>query len=1169
MDEIKKELKGLISKYYSDKRDRKDISEADIRAEYIDRLFLILGWNVYNTLGEDNRYNREKYIRPTTPFDKAGFVDIGLELEREPVIFIETKRFGRILSKADRLQKNIDRTSDEKQAFRYARSKAIPWAILTNFERLYLFNVNEERLILAFDSPSEYLERIDELLLLSKDKVKTDSLKWYQAQLHKEEIDYSFLAFLHSWRLKLAQNIYDNNKDNPVLLKSDNTFDFDMLMNVVQRILSRLLVIQCADDKEVLLHHNLLESMLNEYLQKGIYAKDTCLFDAFIDLSIMMDKHHNTSIFAPGHPCEQVFISNQTLEDIISELIQISFRKFSSDILGATYESYLGYRFTLDNGKIKAELNTEVRHSAGIYYTPSYIVHYIVDNTLGKYLEGKTIDDIKDLKVLDPACGSGSFLIYAYDVLAKFYESENERIETLQAETMERYFERHSQGSLAFEIQKLPQKVLDYPKKILCEHLYGVDLDPAATEMATINLLLKAFEKMKKEKLPLILNQNIKVGNSLISGKGKIEEDKLQTLINLRAKLKNGREKGKGEGENGEKEVLNSIDMITKELNLEANTSLNKYFDDQNTKKPFNWQIEFPEVLEGFDIIIGNPPYVNVVNLQQDKREFYMKNYNSALKRFDIYIGMIEQGINLLKTPDGVLGFIIPYPFLTQNYAVNIRKYLLENTSIQTIVDLKKYRVFQDAVVRNIILICKKELIPDNIIQILVPQKDPKIQEKITGGILEVKQDMYKNTYENMFRLELNGKTLKIIDKINSKSFCLGDIAVVSWGARGVPIEKFQLDKPINKLCKKMIKGENVSRYLIDYTGKWFLYDKEKLYRPSVLELFENEKLVISKVTGTKGLIACLDNEKFYTDDSLSLCILKHKLCGLEQTVLRKHKIYIKEGEIENSKNYDIRYLLGFINSKLINFYFYLMLGYELNVYPESIEQIPIYEIKPDSKATHDEIVKLVDKMLILHKQRNEIIKRFEQMINNYPDYEELSLKDAYYTRADYSKYIEKKAHIPAQTQAEVFGIRIYEDKTSILFKVDSQPETSTPVLELIIKDDNLRLFIFYTLNKFLIEKRKKKKWGKGKVLDIILENLITLVYKNPAKLHSIEYNLDRINLMMNEFQSKLPDYHLPKIDVKIEEIDNKIDDLIYKLYDISGDEIGIIKEVLDESPGK
>lgn len=347
-----------------------------------------------------------------------------------------------------------------------------------------------------------------------------------------------------------------------------------------------------------------------------------------------------------------------------------------------------------------------------------------------------------------------------------------------------------------------------------------------------------------------------------------------------------------------------------------------------------------------------------------------------------------------------------------------------------------------------------------------------------------------------------------------------------------------------------MIKGENVHRYLIDYAGKWLLYDKEKLYRPSLPELFENEKLVISEVTGKKGLIVSFDNEKFYTDHSLSCCVLKHKLSNIDQTILRRHKIYIKEGEIELSKNYDLRYLLGFINSKLINFYFYLMLGYELNVYPESIEEIPIYKIDFDtSKATHDELVELVNKMISLNKQKNEILKTFDQIINNYPDYKTLSLKDAYYTRADYSKYIEKKAHISAQTQGEVFGIRVYEEEDSLIFKVDSEPEISTPILELIIKDENLRLFIFYTINKFLIEKRKKKKWGKGKVIDIILEGIGTLVYP-----------LDRINLIINEFKPKLPSHHLTKIDVEIDKTDNQIDDFSYNLYNIREDEIKIIE---------
>jgi type II restriction/modification system DNA methylase subunit YeeA len=221
----------------------------------------------------------------------------------------------------------------------------------------------------------------------------------------------------------------------------------------------------------------------------------------------------------------------------------------TADILGATYESYLGYKFALKNGRVEAEIDQRVRKQSGIYYTPAYIVHYIVDNTLGiklKELEEKfgleAGEEAKDLKILDPACGSGSFLIYAFDLLADFYERINTNITQeqlrLSTETANPdIFENRE------KFKHLPKKIVDYPKRILEDHLYGVDLDPAAAEIATINLVIKAFEKMREKKLPLILNQNIKVGNSLISGVRKKEElekfkEEFAKHIDLRKKLK-------------------------------------------------------------------------------------------------------------------------------------------------------------------------------------------------------------------------------------------------------------------------------------------------------------------------------------------------------------------------------------------------------------------------------------------------------------------------------------------------------------------------------------------------------------------------------------------------------------------------------------------------------
>ena len=591
--DLKGELKKLVEK-------RKNIdektSEANICANFVDQLFLLLGWDI----GDVKQYDRNSYVRGT------GYADIALKIDNEPKIFVEVKKIGKIpKNRIDpqaqmtlplkELADLIDRTPEEKQAFKYARGEGIPWAILTNFDCLYVFNADQERIILSFKTPQEYLDRFEDLLLLCREKVKTNSLQWLQDQLKKEEIDKNFLQKLHNWRISLAQNIYSENRDNHVLKDLEGDFDWDTLMHIVQRILSRLLIIQIADDREVLRTHNILETSLKSFEDRGDYSKKDYLLKEFTDLSHMMDQHHNTTIFAPGHPCEDVFIPNSVFARILSELCHISFRKMTADILGATYESYLGYRFALRNGKIEAEIDQRVRKQAGIYYTPAYIVRYIVDNTLGVKL--KELEDqygleagekAKDLKVLDPACGSGSFLIYAFDVFAGFYERLNKKISDKQFE-LSKGRANPDMFQAQDEFKHLPGRVADYAKRILEDHLYGVDLDPAACEIATINLVIKAFEKTRDKKLPLILNQNVKVGNSLISGVEKKDDlenfkDEIAQHIEFRKKLK------QTESDEEKRELMAEISQLREKVNLQLNERLKKYFDDLEEKRPFRFR---------------------------------------------------------------------------------------------------------------------------------------------------------------------------------------------------------------------------------------------------------------------------------------------------------------------------------------------------------------------------------------------------------------------------------------------------------------------------------------------------------------------------------------------------------------------------------------------------
>jgi len=267
------------------------------------------------------------------------------------------------------------------------------------------------------------------------------------------------------------------------------------------------------------------------------------------------------------------------------------------------------------------------RKEQGIYYTPAFIVDYIVRHALQPVLDKcKTTADLLKIKVLDPACGSGSFLIKALDVL-------NERYKQL--------------GAPGDEMTKV---------SIIMNNLYGVDLDEQAVEIARLNLLINALDR--KGKLPQIAN--IKCGNSLISG---------------------------------------------------TDAELKKYFGASfREKKPFNWQEEFSKVFTqgGFDVVIGNPPYVSSRELNSGDKDYFKNSYQSASDQYDLYALFIEKGLRLLKN-NGQLGFIVPNKFLITKYGLALRKFIFENTTLANFRDYSRDNVFPDASVYPVVIILKRE----------------------------------------------------------------------------------------------------------------------------------------------------------------------------------------------------------------------------------------------------------------------------------------------------------------------------------------------------------------------------------------------------------------------------------------------------------------------------
>ncbi len=667
-DRARAEIKRLVEDYNrltaglgSRPNDRKALlTEADVVNHLIRPLFAALDWPT----GDPDRFRYEQHTA-------AGRPDITFIPEHSVgKIYVEAKKLGVIedLAAARTTIRGVilpgqmslpgmavDRTKEEQQAINYAFFNGGHWAILTNFEKLRVFNARRDWLVFSFERPAAYLEDFDELWELSYERILQGSLEALSNQRYREDVDQGYLSFINEWRQNLAQDIVDHLDKNPWAVRLTGEVDLDLLRSVVQRVLDRLVVVRFAED-----HYVIDAGTLEQAQQNAKNPYGFTLGEMVQRLYRNFDKRHNSALFAPDYADEAVF-TDTVLSDLITRLYGARYRAMTPDIMGNTYEQYLGKTLVKLNGVVKTADNLETRKKQGSYYTPQVIVRYLVDNSLGRYLYGtangqpdgeplegesrKTWKQLSDLRLLDPACGSGSFLIYAYEVLADFYRAEVVRLEREAAAYAQR---RAGEGASPLELQMESQaftapivRLLNYPRIIVEQHLYGVDLDPQAAEIATVNLIMRAMSDLKREKsrlehhsqqsqsdlLPLILNQNVKIGNSLV-GAGPADPryahfaPQLAQLRAIRAEMVAG---------DHDEELSRRFREVAAPVVESLNEPLKPCFEDVFTRRPFHWAVEFPEVFvdeqgqhrgesAGFTVVVGNPPWEIV---KPDLREFY------------------------------------------------------------------------------------------------------------------------------------------------------------------------------------------------------------------------------------------------------------------------------------------------------------------------------------------------------------------------------------------------------------------------------------------------------------------------------------------------------------------------------------------------------------------
>ena len=590
---FKEKLQSLITKFEKDKRHylSKGYLEAQIRIDFLNPLFEALGWDIEN-----------KAHKP--PHDRDVIVELSPEATGRPDYNFRINGATKFFIEAKAPSVSLDDVNHILQAKSYAWStKEVYFVILTDFEEFKLFDASlkpnsrypGEGLIFDFRY-TDYLKNIDKLYNLSKDEVEKGSLEKLLPRDVKSKrlripVDKAFLEDMTAWREELAKDIYKRNPPSPPFDKGGlGGFEINLLNEVVQKLLDRIIFIRIAEDRKIR-DANELKDIVELWRHEG---KRKSILNHLRDLFYEVNDDLNGDIFKP-HACESIDVDSNLLADIIENLYfpkcRYRFDVIGVELLGSIYECYLGSTIRVTPQRIKVEEKPEVRKAGGVYYTPKYIVEYIVKNTVGKLIEGKTPKQIEKIKILDPACGSGSFLLGAYQYMLDYHL---------------KYYREHPKEALTlhlFPYWNPSSEELSLPlhqkAKILRNNIFGVDIDPQAVEITMMSLYLKALEgergllPRKQHLLPPLTN-NIKCGNSLIG------YDFFDTPLTLPLSHK-------GRGNSSISPPLMGGDEGEGDLRSRIN--------------PFDWNSKtagFGEIMNpshsplekgGVDCVIGNPPY--------------------------------------------------------------------------------------------------------------------------------------------------------------------------------------------------------------------------------------------------------------------------------------------------------------------------------------------------------------------------------------------------------------------------------------------------------------------------------------------------------------------------------------------------------------------------------
>jgi len=951
-------LEKLIHRFESDRPHylSKSYSEAQARVDFITPFFKALGWDVENEQGLAH-HAREVVVEAAE--DTRGRPDYGFRVAGQTKFFVEAKAPS----------EELDTARHIIQAKSYAwNTKQVFFVVLTDFEELRFYDASlvpderkpDEGLLLKVKY-TDYLANAAKLWEFSRERVVAGSLEAFlrrdrRTQRLRIPPDTAFLDEMTGWREELAKNVY---KNNPGLTARQ-------LNEIVQRLLDRVVFIRIAEDRRVIEKMQLWEAV-EEWRARGGKLH---LFEWLNALFHKINEDFNGEIFKP-HLSEEIKIDSDLLARIIERLYPpkspYRFDVIGVELLGSIYERYLGKTIRVTPKQVRVEEKPEVRKAGGVYYTPEYIVDYIVKNTVGKIVEGKTPKQIEKIRILDPACGSGSFLIGAFQCLIDYHV---------------RYLSEHpkeAQGHALFpDIIKdengEPRLSVVRKADILKNNLFGVDIDPQAVEITMMSLYLKALEGERsqlppKQHLLPELKYNIICGNSLIGPE------------------------------------------ISEQATLFGDADIERI-------NAFNWETGFPEIIKagGFDAVIGNPPYIRIQAMQEwapVEVEFYKRAYHSASTgNYDIYVVFVEKGLSLLRQ-QGRLGFILPHKFFNAQYGQPLRSILSKGKHVRHIVHFGDQQVFDGATNYTCLLFLEKSSCPNcDFVKVEDLDSWRNVGKGTKGKIpassfLSVEWTFAVGEGARLFDklrqmpVKLDALAEKIAQGIRTSDNGVYVLNLISSGTKVVTADSEALGREVKierDSISRFLQGREIKPYALLPSGKIVIIPYEtddggaRFLSPQAMKkrfprtfayLSANKARLESREHGRMG-----GNDWYAYVYPKNIEVMKTSKILVPDIADRASFALDERGEYAFTSGYGIvlkgavtespKYVLGLLNSSLLDWYLKkistTMRGGFFRYFTQFVEKLPIRRIdfsNSRDKAQHDKMVRLVERILDMNKRKH------------------------------------------------------------------------------------------------------------------------------------------------------------------------------------------------------